>query len=102
MLDMLNQNPFSGSKKKKTPFIEWECAKYTLFLRLRIKNGRRGIRIKSVGLWKNTKDTCKRAGVFFEVLEMLGIEGGIPNRGIWGHVESLWVVGFYSAKWVDD
>jgi len=49
---------------------------------LRIKNGRRGIRIKSVGLWKNTKDTCKRAGVFFEVLEMLGIEGGIPNRGI--------------------
>lgn len=106
MLDTLNQNPFSGSKKKqnKTPFTEWECAKYTLFLslRLRIKNGRRDIRINFVGLWKNIKDTCKRAGVFFEVLEMLEIEGSIPNRGIWGYVESLWIADFYSAKWVDD
>lgn len=55
-----------------------------------------------MGLWKNIKDTCKRAGVFFEVLEMLEIEGSIPNRGIWGYVESLWVADFYSAKWVDD
>lgn len=28
-----------------------------------------------MGLWKNSKDSCKRARFFFEVLEMLGIEG---------------------------
>lgn len=48
----------------------------------RRKNGRRGIREKCVGLWKNIKDTCKRARVSSEVLEVLGIEGIIPKRGI--------------------
>ena len=67
-------------------------------LRLRRKNGRRGIREKCVGLWKNIKDTCKRARVFSEVLEMLEIEGSIPNRGIWGYVESFWVLAFHFMK----
>lgn len=31
---------------------------------------------------EDIKDTCKRPGIFIEVLEMLGIEGSIPNRGI--------------------
>lgn len=62
----------------------------------------RGIRINFVGLWKNSKDTCKRAGVSFEVLEM-------PNRGKHPKQRNMRLCGilvskvdFYSAKWVDD
>lgn len=51
-----------------------------------------------MGLWKNIKDTCKRARVSSEVLEVLGIEGIIPKRGIWGYIDSFWVLAFHFVK----
>lgn len=45
------------------------------------------------GLWKNFKDTYKRARFFFKMLEMIAIEGNVPNRGV-----SFLFIGFCSMK----
>lgn len=39
-----------------------------------------------MGLWKNIKDTCKRARFYFDMLETLEIEESGPNTGVWGYI----------------
>ena len=60
---------------------------------LKLRRKKQIIRGKWVGLWKNIKDTCKRARFFFEMLEMLAMEGSVPNKGI-----SFLFIGFCFVK----
>lgn len=62
-------------------------------LRLRRKKVGEIIKGKWVEPWKNIKDTCKRARFFLEMLEILAVEGSVPNRGV-----SFFFIRFWSMK----